>query len=122
MINFDDDYNNFGDVDSDNFVKIGTLAELKEKGSINKKILGKWVSVFGTSEEDMYAMEYGCKHHGANLAEGEICNGIVTCPRHFWKYDMKTGKSLTEKSPDLRKHSLRTKDGDIYVTISPINR
>jgi len=69
----------------------------------------------------MYAMEFGCKHQGANLGEGEICDDIVTCPRHFWKYNVKTGESLTDKSTDLRKYALQIKGDDIYISIRPID-
>lgn len=118
---FDDD-DGFGEVDSGNFIKFGSLEELHQKKTINRKIIGKWVSVFLDDNGEPYAIEMSCKHQGANLAEGKIVNDVVTCPRHFWKYNILTGKTHTENSPNLRQHAIRTKDADIYVSIRPMLR
>ena len=117
-----DDYDGFGDVDSGDFIKFGTLSGLKQAKSLNRKIIGKWVSVFLDADGKPYALEMSCKHQGANLAEGKVANDVVTCPRHFWKYNIRTGKALTEYSPDLRQHAIRVRDDDIYVSIRPMMR
>ncbi|MBN2529154.1 MAG: Rieske (2Fe-2S) protein [Deltaproteobacteria bacterium] len=117
-----DDGDGFGDVDSGDFVKFGTLTELKQKKSLNRKIIGKWVSVFLDENMEPYALEMSCKHQGANLAEGKISNNVVTCPRHFWQYDIRTGKAITEYSPNLRKHAIRIREDDLYVSIRPVMR
>ncbi|MBN2715772.1 MAG: Rieske (2Fe-2S) protein [Deltaproteobacteria bacterium] len=119
---YDDSYDGFGDVDSGDFIKFGAMAQLREKKTLNRKIIGKWVSVFLDDDGNPYAMEMSCKHQGANLAEGKVANEVVTCPRHFWKYNIRTGKAITEYSPDLRRHAIREKDGDIYVSLRPILR
>lgn len=117
-----DDYDGFGAVDSGDFIKFGTVKELNSKKTLNRKIIGKWISVFLEANGEPYAIEMSCKHQGANLAEGKIEKSIVTCPRHFWKYDILTGKSHTEHSPNLRRHAIRIQDDHIYVSIRPILR
>ena len=112
----------FGDVDSGNFIKIISVQELKKKGSINKKLIGKWVSVFFSATAGIYAIEMSCKHQGANLGDGKIENDIVTCPRHQWQYNILSGKSLTPNSPDLRKYAIRIKNDQVYISIRPLNR
>ena len=107
--------------DSSAFVRMGTLAELEAKGAINRRILARWVSVFAR-EGRIYALEMSCKHHGANLGEGKVDGHIVTCPRHFWKYNIVTGESLTPGSPHLRHHDVRVTDGIVSVSIQPMSR
>ncbi|MBN2801866.1 MAG: Rieske (2Fe-2S) protein [Deltaproteobacteria bacterium] len=117
--NYDDE---FGDIDSGNFIKITTENDLIKTGKINKKILGKWLTIFNTKEEGIYAIEMTCKHQGANLGEGKVSNNIVTCPRHFWKYNIVTGESYTPNSPDLRRYVVKIKNGDIYISLRPSTR
>ncbi|MBN2342152.1 MAG: Rieske 2Fe-2S domain-containing protein [Deltaproteobacteria bacterium] len=114
-----EDFDGFGETDSGDFVKFGTLEELRQNRTINRKIISKWISVFFDDQDEPYAIEMSCKHQGANLAEGKIVNNVVTCPRHFWKFNIVTGKSHTEYAPDLRKHAVRVKDGVLYVSIRP---
>jgi UDP-MurNAc hydroxylase len=35
-----------------------------------------------------------CPHAGEDLSNAEIKDGIITCPRHHWKWDVKTGECL----------------------------
>ena len=35
-----------------------------------------------------------CPHAGEDLIEVEACNGILTCPRHRWEWDIATGKCI----------------------------
>jgi UDP-MurNAc hydroxylase len=35
-----------------------------------------------------------CPHAGEDLIEVEACNGVLTCPRHRWEWDIVTGQCL----------------------------
>lgn len=43
---------------------------------------------------DFFAVENLCPHRGGPLSEGEISGGVVTCPWHGARFDIKTGKGL----------------------------
>ena len=42
-----------------------------------------------------------CPHAGEDLSKGEVVEGVLTCPRHRWKWDLRTGKCVSGGSLDL---------------------
>lgn len=36
-----------------------------------------------------------CPHQGADLKNATVVNGVITCPRHFWKFCADTGKCIS---------------------------
>ena len=40
---------------------------------------------------EYYAIANKCLHKGSPLGEGRIEEGVVICPNHEWRYDLKTG-------------------------------
>jgi UDP-MurNAc hydroxylase len=50
-----------------------------------------------------YRMERWCPHRQADLAIfGEVCDGVLTCHLHGWKFDVATGLCLTAADRHLR--------------------
>ncbi len=43
-------------------------------------------------EDDVYAIGDRCSHAEASLAEGELFDGAVECPRHGSEFDLETGE------------------------------
>lgn len=82
-------------------------------------LLGRRVAIFREADGTFYASEVSCKHQNADLLTGQIEGDIVTCPRHHWKYNLKTGECLTHNSARLRRHALKIEGEDIYVSLSP---
>jgi nitrite reductase/ring-hydroxylating ferredoxin subunit len=76
------------------------------------------VAVFNV-DGDLVAVEARCLHKGGPLAEGMVSNGIVTCPLHWWRYDLRTGERLG--APDLRltRYPVRISDGQIEILAPP---
>lgn len=46
------------------------------------------------------AVEDSCLHKGAALSGGVCRDGVITCPSHWWRYDLRDGR--LQGSPDLR--------------------
>jgi 3-phenylpropionate/trans-cinnamate dioxygenase ferredoxin component len=40
----------------------------------------------------LYAFANECSHDGAPLAEGELKDGVVTCPWHFSRFCVRSGR------------------------------
>lgn len=55
----------------------------------------------------LYAMDNWCTHEQGNLSEGELNAGVLTCPDHGARFDVRTGKVLGGP------------DGEPIDTISP---
>ena len=41
-----------------------------------------------------YAISDTCSHRGGTLSQGTIEDGVVTCPRHGSRFDVRTGKNV----------------------------
>lgn len=83
---------------------------------IEKRILTRRVAVFNDGST-LHGIEADCKHMKASLAGGEVKDGIVTCRRHGWKYDLATGRCLTVEKMSLKVYDVEVSDGDIYLTM-----
>src|SRR5439155_1057278 len=47
-----------------------------------------------TIERDGVRMQRFCPHAGEDLKHATVCNGVIECPRHHWKWDAQTGECL----------------------------
>lgn len=55
-----------------------------------------------------------CQHRDAPLDGGLVRDGVVTCPRHFWRYDLATGRNLASGAP-LDRVPVTVEDGRVVV-------
>jgi UDP-MurNAc hydroxylase len=52
-------------------------------------------------EKDGYCFQRYCPHAGEDLSYADIENGVVKCPRHYWKWDLQTGECVAGGSIKL---------------------
>lgn len=102
------------------FIKVGTVNDFKEKHIKSYRLLGKFIGVVRKEDGRFFATEVGCKHQRADLTKGEVDGMIVICPRHGWQYDLESGRCLNHDSAELRKYPLKIENGDIYISLQPI--
>ncbi len=55
-----------------------------------------------TIERDGLRLQRFCPHSGEDLTHAIICDGVVECPRHHWKWDADTGVCLEGGNLPLR--------------------
>ncbi|MFT5728311.1 MAG: nitrite reductase/ring-hydroxylating ferredoxin subunit [Desulforhopalus sp.] len=103
-----------------NFIKIAKIIDFEHKHIKSYSVMGKKIGVVREDNGDFFAIEVGCKHQSADLTKGPINGMVVTCPRHQWMYDLSTGKCLNHESVDLRRHAMKIEDGNIFISLSPI--
>ncbi|HXF56775.1 MAG TPA: Rieske (2Fe-2S) protein [Actinomycetota bacterium] len=76
------------------------------------------VAVFNV-DGTLHALDGRCLHRGGPLAEGLVRDAVVTCPWHWWRYDLRTGERLGAPWLRLRRHPVRVEDGQILVEVPP---
>ncbi|HPC28023.1 MAG TPA: non-heme iron oxygenase ferredoxin subunit [Candidatus Methanomethylicus sp.] len=59
-----------------------------------------------------FAIAGNCTHAGADLSKGTVEGGVVTCPRHGSKFDIRTGKAIS--GPKIGFLKLKTGDAKTY--------
>ena len=66
------------------------------------------------------AMAADCLHKGASL-EGGVCrDGIITCPSHWWRYDLRDGSLQGTPGASLTVYPARVTDGVVEVELPPV--
>lgn len=64
----------------------------------------------------LFAVENRCTHDGETLSGGEIENCEIICPRHFARFDLRTGDALTPPAYEpIRTFNVRQQDGRILI-------
>ena len=68
--------------------------------------------------DDLYAIGDRCSHAEASLAEGELFDTEVECPRHGSEFDVTTGKpgSLPATQP-VATYPVDVVDGVVFITV-----
>lgn len=103
---------------SGRWVDVGAESDLPPGSAVAVSAGGAGVAVFNV-EGEWLAVEGRCLHKGGALAEGLVSGGVVTCPLHWWRYDLRTGQRLG--APDLRLacYPVRITEGHVEVLVPP---
>jgi nitrite reductase/ring-hydroxylating ferredoxin subunit len=96
---------------------MGRLADLADGEAMEKQILAHRYAVIKIGGV-LHGIEADCKHMRASLAKGTVCDGVITCPWHGWRYDIESGQCLTNDKFILRKYKVEVDQGDVYLIIN----
>ncbi|MGH9039403.1 MAG: Rieske (2Fe-2S) protein [Acidimicrobiia bacterium] len=80
---------------------------------------GGEVAVFNVDGE-LCAVDGSCPHRGGPLAEGVVRDGVVTCPLHWFRFDLRTGEQVGDTGRRLRRYPVRISDGVVEVLLPPV--
>jgi nitrite reductase/ring-hydroxylating ferredoxin subunit len=73
-------------------VAIGPIADVPADGCI--PVAGGRAVVVRVGDE-IRAYRNRCLHQDSPLVGGWVRDGVLSCPLHFWRYDVSTGQSRT---------------------------
>ena len=76
------------------FVAVGKEADVKEGRVKTVHVLTGEAIVLTRVDGKIHAFTNTCPHMHGPLGEGEIAKGVVTCPLHGAKFDVRTGKNM----------------------------
>jgi nitrite reductase/ring-hydroxylating ferredoxin subunit len=65
------------------------------------------------------AVDDACLHRGASLSGGVCRDGIITCPSHWWRYDLRDGALQGSPGAHLTTFACRVVDGVVEVLLPP---
>ena len=102
------------------FVRVAKVSDFDKVRIKSYQLLGKYVGVVKEPDGSFYAIEIACKHQNADLTTGTFKGDIVTCARHGWTYNIRTGQCLNQPAAVLRRHALTVEGEDILVSLHPI--
>ena len=96
------------------WVAVAAIADIPPGAAVTAPAGGAEVAVFNVNG-DLLAVEARCLHKGGDLAAGHVSDGVVTCPLHWWRYDLRTGERLG--APDLRLACYPVRLADDHVEV-----
>jgi nitrite reductase/ring-hydroxylating ferredoxin subunit len=99
------------------FVVVGKAADFAPGSGTMVVVSGRHVALFRIGDE-FHAIDNMCLHRGGPLCEGDIDNGVVTCPWHGWSYELKTGTMVQDPRVGVSRHEVRLRGDDVEVKLS----
>jgi nitrite reductase/ring-hydroxylating ferredoxin subunit len=98
------------------FVKLATLDDLPPGTAVEVAHDGRIVALFNL-DGMILAIDGICPHQGGPLVEGEVKDGVVTCPWHGWRFDLRTGQSLLSSRVRQPVYEVRIEGRDVLVAV-----
>lgn len=97
------------------FVRVGKASDVPEGRGEVFDVEDRKIAVF-RMEDGFYAIEDICTHDGGPLAEGEIEDHEVICPRHGARFDIRTGAALTLPAvTPVESYPVRVDGNELYI-------
>jgi 3-phenylpropionate/trans-cinnamate dioxygenase ferredoxin subunit len=100
-----------------NFVAVAKAGDVKPGQMKSFAVNGKRVLI-ANWEGTFFATQDLCTHDGGTLADGELIDGEIECPRHGARFELKTGRvtALPAMFP-IKTFPVKLKGDDILVAI-----
>jgi nitrite reductase/ring-hydroxylating ferredoxin subunit len=99
--------------------RVASAAEVPEGGGIAVDVGPKRIALFRYRGE-LFALDETCPHRGGPLHAGSIEQGVVLCPWHMWRFELKTGCSPVNPLSRVRTYAVRVSEGDVFIEIDPV--
>ncbi len=65
---------------------------------------------------ELFAIADLCTHDGGPLADGEVCDHEIECPRHGARFDVRTGRvTRLPATASIPTYAVTVADGIVYV-------
>jgi metal-sulfur cluster biosynthetic enzyme/nitrite reductase/ring-hydroxylating ferredoxin subunit len=99
------------------FVRVADVSEIPDPGKTLVDVDGDMVALFHVGGV-FYAIDDVCTHDGGPLADGELRDHKIACPRHGAKFDIRTGAALSMPAVrGTRAHDVKVADGGVWVRL-----
>lgn len=98
---------------------VARVVDIPPGTSVVRAVAGKAVAVFNVAGT-FYALDDVCPHAGASLADGEVIDLVVTCPRHGWRFRLTDGIWADAPKTGLRAgcYPVEVVGDEVRVTVS----
>jgi nitrite reductase/ring-hydroxylating ferredoxin subunit len=106
----------FGDGMEEDWIRVGTLADIDEDDTRPIEVNGKPVCLYNLGGE-IFATDGKCTHGDADLALGMVVDScLIECPLHEGTFDIRTGRAVAAPcTENLRCHAVKVEQGVIYL-------
>lgn len=100
-------------------VRAASLSNLPAGGGLRVEVAGRRLALFRVGEE-VCVLDDECSHAEASLAEGEVVDGTVECPRHGAVFDLHTGEARSlPATRGVAVYRAEVEGDAVYVWVEP---
>ena len=100
------------------FVDLIQLSECRRGGGTFVRHGDHELGVFWlTDPERIVVVDNACPHAGGSLSGGEVAGNIVTCPWHYWQFNLDTGVSLHSPRARVRRFRSEVRGGTVWADL-----
>lgn len=94
------------------------MTDLPDCGGRLVVVDDEWIGLFKT-DQGIFAIDAKCPHAGANLVKGKVCDGIIACPVHLWRFRLSDGNYLDADTDcfNVKTYSVWINDEQILVEL-----
>lgn len=102
-------------------VRVAPVADLPDEAGVRLEVGEQRIALFRVGEQ-VYALGDRCSHAEASLAEGEVFDDEVECPRHGATFSLADGHPLTlPATTPVPVYEVDVEDGVVYLTIDEVS-
>ena len=83
------------------------------------EVEGRQIALFRV-EGAVHAIDNRCPHEGGPLGAGPFQNGVVTCPWHQWRFDVRTGALIVAPSRKVARFDVRLAGDEVQIDAAPL--
>ncbi len=110
---------NYRQIDADDleYVTVARVDELGNGDRILIEIGERVIAVFNVAGQ-YFAIADLCSHDDGPVAEGEVHDHEIECPRHGARFDLRTGKALSLPAVvDIPAYPVRVQGNEVQVGV-----
>lgn len=98
------------------FVTVAALTDVPPGTTKTVDVQGIWIALSNV-DGTLFAVDNTCPHAGGPLGEGKLKEGIIECPWHGWKFDLKTGQRVNNPNFAVVCCDVRVVDGQVQIKL-----
>ena len=98
------------------YTKVMKCADLEIGKSAIIEVGDKEIALFNY-KGNFYAIDNTCPHRGSPLGEGRIEEGILICPGHEWRFELKSGWCPQNPELSTEVYPIKVHDEKIYIRL-----
>jgi nitrite reductase/ring-hydroxylating ferredoxin subunit len=95
---------------------VGKVRDLPPGMSRSVRVQGRRVALFNEGGR-LHAVDEACPHMGADLSNGRLVDGTLTCAWHGWRFRIESGEGLTRSWARLKTHRLFREGDDLILEL-----
>ncbi|HZI95160.1 MAG TPA: Rieske 2Fe-2S domain-containing protein [Patescibacteria group bacterium] len=98
------------------FVRVALVSEIPEGTGKAVVANGRRVAIFNVAGA-FHAVDGVCPHQGGPLGEGILDGPIVSCPWHFWQFDVVKGHAPDFPEASIPKFRVKVSGTELFVEV-----